>query len=148
LGGLSDILLAHHDDVGDAEYYGVFFAARAWLGEIDRAAEDGGAYLRGSIASFTGMHSPGAWKPMISQLRSANIPRVTVFQVTAIARAIPNCRFGGVFAGHGGSGYLASIEMYARLKALLERMTRPERAVRSLVCYPLRVSLRSPQRGG
>ena len=44
---VSDILLAHHDDVGDAEYYGVFFAARAWLGEIDRAAEDGGAYLRG-----------------------------------------------------------------------------------------------------
>lgn len=37
LGGLSDILLAHHDHVGDA----------AWLGEIDRAAEDGGAYLRG-----------------------------------------------------------------------------------------------------
>jgi len=68
LGGLSDILLAHHDDVGDAEYYGVFFAARAWLGEIDRAAEDGGAYLRGSIASFTGMHSPGPWKPMM-QLR-------------------------------------------------------------------------------
>jgi hypothetical protein len=25
LGGLSDILLAHHDDVGDAEYYGVYF---------------------------------------------------------------------------------------------------------------------------
>jgi len=71
-----------------------------------------------------------------------------VFRVTAIAQAIPNSRFGGVFAGHGGSGYLAPIEMYARLKALLERMTRPERAVRSLVCYPLRVSLRSPQRGG
>jgi len=46
--------------------------------------------------------------------------RVTVLRVTAIARAIPNCRFGGLFAGHGGSGYLASIEMYARLKALLE----------------------------
>jgi hypothetical protein len=140
-------LLAHHDDVVP-NTVACIFAARAWLGEIDRAAEDGGAYLRGSIASFTGMHSPGAWKPMISQLRSANIPRVTVFQVTAIARAIPNCRFGGVFAGHGGSGYLASIEMYARLKALLERMTRPERAARSLVCYPLGVSLRSPQRGG
>lgn len=29
-GGLSDILLAHHDDVGDAEYYGVgvLFSAR------------------------------------------------------------------------------------------------------------------------
>jgi hypothetical protein len=51
LGGLSDILLAHHDDVGDA----------AWLGEIDRAAEDGGAYLlfAAGVASFTGMHSPG-----------------------------------------------------------------------------------------
>jgi hypothetical protein len=34
---VSDILLAHHDDLGDA----------AWFGEIDRAAEDGGAYLRG-----------------------------------------------------------------------------------------------------
>jgi hypothetical protein len=28
LGGLSDILLAHHDDVGDAEYVGVLFSAR------------------------------------------------------------------------------------------------------------------------
>ena len=37
LGGLSDILLAHHDDVGDA----------AWLRETDRAGEDGGPYLRG-----------------------------------------------------------------------------------------------------
>ena len=35
-----------------------------------------------------------------------------------------NCPFGWVFAGHDGSGYLASIERYARLKALLERMTR------------------------
>src|SRR5258708_18907994 len=47
LGGPTDILLAYHDDVGDAEYYGVFFAARAWLGEIDRAAADGRAYLPG-----------------------------------------------------------------------------------------------------
>jgi hypothetical protein len=37
IGRFSDILLAHHDDLGDA----------AWFGEIDRAAEDGGAYLRG-----------------------------------------------------------------------------------------------------
>src|SRR5260370_42683674 len=64
LGGPTDILLAYHDDVGDAEYYGVFFAARAWLGEIDRAAADGGAYLRGRRC-LTGMHSPGPWKPMM-----------------------------------------------------------------------------------
>src|ERR1700757_974725 len=49
LGGLSDILLAHHEDVGGAEYYGVLFAARAWLGEIAPAAEDGGGYLRGRV---------------------------------------------------------------------------------------------------
>lgn len=46
LGGLSDILLAHHDD-GVPNTVACIFSARAWLGEIDRAAEDGGAYLRG-----------------------------------------------------------------------------------------------------
>jgi hypothetical protein len=56
-----------------------------------------------------------------------------VFRVTAIAQAIPNCRFGGVFAGHGGSGYLAPIEMYARLKALLERMAKDLNARLDLV---------------
>jgi len=46
LAGLSDILLAHHDD-GVPNTVACIFAARAWLGEIDRAAEDGGAYLCG-----------------------------------------------------------------------------------------------------
>jgi glyoxylase-like metal-dependent hydrolase (beta-lactamase superfamily II) len=35
-----------------------------------------------------------------------------------------NYRFQWVFAGHGGSRYLASIEMHARLEALLERMAK------------------------
>jgi len=100
-----------------------------------------------SIASFSG--DTLAWNFETDDFEApANISPVVVFRVTAIAQAIANCRFGWVFAGHDGSGYLASIEMYARLKALLERMTRLERAARSLVCYPLRVSLRSPQRGG
>jgi hypothetical protein len=37
-GGLSDILLTHRDDVGDAERYGEHFAARVWIQEADRAA--------------------------------------------------------------------------------------------------------------
>jgi hypothetical protein len=37
-GGLSDILLTHRDDVGDAERYGAHFAARVWIHETDRAA--------------------------------------------------------------------------------------------------------------
>ena len=37
-GGLSDILLTHRDDVGDAERYGEHFAARVWIHEADRAA--------------------------------------------------------------------------------------------------------------
>lgn len=54
LHGLSDILLAHHDDVGDANAVACIFAARAWLGEIDRAGKDGIAYLRGQRChSFT-----------------------------------------------------------------------------------------------
>ena len=64
------------------------------------------------------MHSPG------TDDAAPPIYRESPFRVTAIAQAIANCRFGGVFAGHDGSGYLASIERYARLKALLERMTR------------------------
>jgi hypothetical protein len=123
------------------------FAARAWLGEIDRAGKDGVAYLRGQRChSFTA--DALAWNLERDDLEALPIPRVIVFRATAIAQAMTNCRFGWVFAGHDGSGYLASIERYARLKALLARMTRPERAARSLVCYPLRVALRSPQRGG
>jgi hypothetical protein len=92
------------------------------------------------------MHSPGTWKPMISKLRRYTAShRVPGNGNRASDDQLP---FGWVFAGHDGSGYLASIERYARLKALLARMTRPERAARSLVCYPLRVALRSPQRGG
>src|SRR5215469_16409191 len=70
LHGLSDILLAHHDDVGDANAVACIFAARAWLGEIDRAGKDGVAYLRGQRCPHSPqMHSPGTWKPMISKLR-------------------------------------------------------------------------------
>lgn len=89
-----------------------------------------------SIAAFT--PDALAWNFESDDFEApANISPGIVFRVTASVQAIANCRFGWVFAGHDGSGYLASIEMYARLKALLERMTRPERAARSLVCYPL-----------
>ena len=45
-GGLSDILLTHRDDVGDAERYGEHFAARVWIHEADRAAAPSAATLR------------------------------------------------------------------------------------------------------
>src|SRR5262249_52300734 len=70
LRGLSDILLAHHDDVGDANAVACIFAARAWLGEIDRAGKDGVAYLRRQrCPPSPQMHSAGTLKPMISKLR-------------------------------------------------------------------------------
>src|ERR1700686_1762840 len=37
-GGLSDILLTHRDDVGDAQLYGKHFGARAWIHKADHAA--------------------------------------------------------------------------------------------------------------
>src|SRR5215469_1234277 len=57
-------------NVGDANAVACIFAARAWLGEIDRAGKDGVAYLRGQRCPHSPqMHSPGTWKPMISKLR-------------------------------------------------------------------------------
>src|SRR5262245_47536908 len=37
-GGLSDILLTHRDDIGDAERYAVHFGARVWIHVADRDA--------------------------------------------------------------------------------------------------------------
>ena len=77
------------------------------------------AYLRGQrCRSFTG--DALAWNFETDDFEApADISPVIVFRATAIAPAIANCRFGWVFAGHDGSEYLASIEMYARLEALL-----------------------------
>src|SRR5262249_9690096 len=117
--------------------------ARGLVGSTVRA-KTASPIFAASVASFTA--DALAWN--LETDDRANGPRVVVFRVTAIAQAMTNCRFGWAFAGHDRSGDLSSIEMYARLEALLERMARPERAARSLVCYPLRVALRSPQRGG
>jgi len=76
------------------------------------------------------------------------ITLVVASERTAIAGRCSSCGFEMGVCRTWWKRVSYASEMHARLKALLERMTRPERAVRSLICYPLRVSLRSPQRGG
>jgi len=94
LGGLSDILLTHHDDAGDAEHYGVYFR-RSRVAWWDRP---GGrrrlAYLRGQRChSFTG--DALAWNLETDGFEALPIYREpSWFRVTAIAPAMTNCRFG------------------------------------------------------
>jgi glyoxylase-like metal-dependent hydrolase (beta-lactamase superfamily II) len=151
-GGLSDILLTHRDDVGDAERYGEHFAARLWIHEADRAAapaadnilggrepvaidadliaipvpghtEGSMAYLYDQRCLFTGdslawnfedddleAFREYCWWSWSEQLRSL--------------RRLLDYRFEWVFAGHGGSRYLPSGDMHARLEALLDRMAK------------------------
>jgi glyoxylase-like metal-dependent hydrolase (beta-lactamase superfamily II) len=149
-GGLSDILLTHRDDVGDAERYGEHFAARVWIHEADRAAAPSADCIltgRGPVeidADVIAIPVPGHTEGSVAYLYDQRC----LFSGDSLAwnfetddleafrqycwwswseqlqslKQLLNHRFEWVFAGHGGSRYLASIEMHARLEALLERM--------------------------
>jgi glyoxylase-like metal-dependent hydrolase (beta-lactamase superfamily II) len=151
-GGLSDILLTHRDDVGDAERYGEHFAARVWIHEADRAAAPfadnilAGREPVAIDADLTAIPVPGhtegsvvyfydqrclftgdslAWSFETEDLEAFR--EYCWWSWSEQARSLKQLldyRFEWVFAGHGGSRYLPSSEMHARLKALLERMAR------------------------
>jgi glyoxylase-like metal-dependent hydrolase (beta-lactamase superfamily II) len=149
-GGLSDILLTHRDDVGDAERYADHFGARVWIHEADRDAAryadkiitgrepveiDGGiaaipvpGHTKGSVVYlydrrclFTG--DSLAWSFETEDLEAfKDYCWYSWSEQTKSLRRLLDYRFEWVFAGHGGSHYLPSVEMKARLNALLERM--------------------------
>jgi glyoxylase-like metal-dependent hydrolase (beta-lactamase superfamily II) len=149
-GGLSDILLTHRDDVGDARRYAEHFGARVWIHEADRDAApfaDNILTGRNSVelgADLTAIPVPGHTEGSVTFLYD----RRCLFtgdslawsfegddlaahrdycwwswpeQRRSLARLL-DYRFEWVFAGHGGSRYLPADEMHARLKVLLERM--------------------------
>jgi hypothetical protein len=176
IGGHLDIPLIHHTMWVMPHTMACIFVARVRLRGIDRAARPGvddniltrhkpveidtisplsrfRIYTGGGAVYLRGQRCLIHRRCTRLEVRSrrprssANAMLVVVFRAKATAQAILNRRFGWVFAGHDGSGYLASIAIYAQREALLEWMARPERAAASVVCYPLRVSLRSPQRG-
>lgn len=151
-GGLTDILLTHEDDVGDAERYAKRFHARVWIHEADRAAAphadkilsgrepvriDGDflaipvpGHTRGSVVYlydrrylFTG--DSLAWSFERNDLMAFRDICWSWREQTQSLQRLLDYRFEWVFAGHGGSRYLPSEEMSARLAALLERMAKP-----------------------
>ncbi len=149
-GGLSDILLTHRDDVGDAKRYAEHFGARVWIHQADRdAAPYADNILTGREPAAIGAdlvaipvpgHTQGsvvflydrrclftgdslAWSFEHDDLEAYrdycwwSWPE----QLRSLARLL-DYPFEWVFAGHGGSYYLPSDQMLARLEALLERM--------------------------
>jgi glyoxylase-like metal-dependent hydrolase (beta-lactamase superfamily II) len=149
-GGLSDILLTHRDDVGDAERYAKHFDARVWIHEADRDAapwatdiltgrqpvridadllaipvpghtQGSVAYLNDQRCLFTG--DTLAW----SFARDDLVAWQDVCwwswpeQIQSLRRLLAY-RFEWVLAGHGGSRCLPSDDMNTRLAALLDRL--------------------------
>jgi len=151
-GGLSDILLTHRDDVGDAKRYGAHFAARVWIHAADRDAapfadsvfagrepitiaadllaipvpghtEGSVAYLYDRRCLFTG--DSLAWNFEHEDLEAfRNYCWWSWPEQLRSLRGLLAYRFEWVFAGHGGSHYLPADAMHARLAGLLERMAK------------------------
>lgn len=150
LGGVSDILLSHRDDVADAGRYARDFKARVWIHEDDaRAAPYATDLLRGGEPTqirerLLAIPLPGHTKGSVAYLLedaylftgdslawSRERKDLQAFrdacwyswseQKKSLAKLAAH-RFEWVLAGHGGSVQLPAEEMRSRLAALVERM--------------------------
>jgi glyoxylase-like metal-dependent hydrolase (beta-lactamase superfamily II) len=150
LGGVSDILLSHQDDVADAERYAKDFKARVWIHEDDaRAAPYATNVLKGAelfeirgqlLAIPVPGHTRGSVVYVLEETYcftgdslawSREREDLVAFrdacwyswseQKKSLARLAAH-RFEWVLAGHGGSVHLPAEEMRTRLEALVERM--------------------------
>ncbi len=150
LGGVSDILLSHQDDVADAGRYAKHFSARVWIHEDDaRAAPYATDLLRGGEPAeirerLLAIPVPGHTKGSVVYLLeetylftgdslawSREREDLVAFrdacwyswseQKSSLAK-LADRRFEWVLAGHGGSIRLPAEEMRARLRALVDRM--------------------------
>src|SRR6266853_2071284 len=109
LGGVSDILLSHQDDVADAGRYAKHFSSRVWIHEDDaRAAPYATDLLRSGEPEDLVAFRDACWYSWSEQKSS-------------LAK-LADRRFEWVLAGHGGSIRLPAEEMRARLRALVDRM--------------------------
>jgi len=150
-GGITEILLSHQDDVGDADRYAKHFKARVAIHEADRDAApyadhilEGSApaalapdllaipvpgHTRGSVAYLWDRHclftgDSLAWNFPLGDL---NAFRTYCWSWSTQRRSLQRLLdypFDWVFAGHGGSHSLPAGEMHVRLEALIERMGR------------------------
>jgi glyoxylase-like metal-dependent hydrolase (beta-lactamase superfamily II) len=149
-GGLSDILLSHRDDIGDAQRYAEHFRARIAIHKADRArAPFADNILEGRepiilADDLVAIPAPGHTKGSVVYLYdgrclftgdslawSFETDDLTAWrdfcwyswpeQIKSLARLLAY-PFEWVLAGHGGSKGLAAAEMHTRLAALIKRM--------------------------
>ena len=149
-GGISDILLTHRDDIGDAERYARHFDAHVWIHEADcDAAPFADRIIAGAVplrvhSDLLAIPVPGHTEGSVAYLYDGRC----LFTGDTLAwsferdgltawrevcwwswpeqlrslRRLRDHRFDWVFAGHGGSQHLPADEMATRLAALLERL--------------------------
>jgi glyoxylase-like metal-dependent hydrolase (beta-lactamase superfamily II) len=150
MGGLSDVLLSHQDDVADAEKYANRFSARVWIHENDRAAAPYATnLLKGTVATDVGGgliaipvpgHTRGsvvylwrdtylfsgdslAWSHETQDLIAFR--EACWYSWSELKRSLDRLReyrFEWILPGHGHSVHLAAAEMSTRLQALVQRM--------------------------
>lgn len=148
-GGISEVLLSHQDDVGDADRYAKHFKARVAIHEADRdAALYADHILEGAepltlAADLLAIPVPGHTRGSVAYLWDRhclftgdslawNFPQSDLYAFRTYCwswstqrrslRRLLDYSFDWVFAGHGGSHHLPAAEMRQRLEALIERM--------------------------
>jgi len=151
-GGLSDILLTHRDDIGDAQHYAKHFGARVWIHEWDRArapfadnilkgrepvalADDLIAipvpgHTKGSVVFLYDGRCLFTGDSLAWSFENGDLTAWRDFcwyswpeQTRSLTRLL-DYSFEWVLASHGGSKSLPPAEMHTRLAALIERMKR------------------------
>jgi glyoxylase-like metal-dependent hydrolase (beta-lactamase superfamily II) len=150
MGGLTDVLLSHQDDVADADKYADRFSARVWIHEDDRAAASYATNLvkgtevtgigeemlvipvpghtRGSVVylwrdTYLFSGDSLAWSPETQDLVAFR--EACWYSWTELKRSLERLaeyRFEWIFPGHGHSVHLPAAEMNMRLRALVDRM--------------------------
>jgi glyoxylase-like metal-dependent hydrolase (beta-lactamase superfamily II) len=150
MGGLSDILLTHRDDVADAHRYAEQFGSRVWIHEEDCSAAPYATHLlRGAAATdlgggLIGIPVPGHTRGSVVYLWQSTYlfsgdslawdrdeKDLTAFRDAcwyswdelkrSLAR-LAEYSFEWVLSGHGHSVHRPEIELRARLEGLIGRM--------------------------
>jgi glyoxylase-like metal-dependent hydrolase (beta-lactamase superfamily II) len=150
MGGLSDILLTHRDDVADAHRYAEQFGSRVWIHEEDRSAAPYATHLlRGAAATdvgdgLIGIPVPGHTRGSVVYLWQNTYlfsgdslawdrdeEDLTAFRDAcwyswdelkrSLAR-LAEYSFEWVLSGHGHSVHRPETELHARLEGLIGRM--------------------------
>ncbi len=160
-GGLSDILLTHRDDVGDAGRERPRLPPTASSRDVNRSRltpisppsrfpgtpKAASPIFTTNVVCSPEIRLPGTSKPMISK-HSAN---------TAGGRGPSNGNRSSNYSTTGSNGCLPDMVEAGMFppsrctrgsRRCLNGWQRPERAAGSVGCYPLRISPRSPPRDG